>query len=849
MPGRFRPGWVLPAFLAWTFWVGHGLCLEETPVPEPSTLFPTTSVTNLERMESPSACETPKDLHALLERTDARLDDSLVRFPYSMENRKERKAESSSAPYLFARENDPGTGRLLLKKMEAEVQIVGPMARVKLDQVFQNIGAHVIDAYYLFPASINTAVHGARARVGERIIEARIEKRNQAGVRFQQAESKDESVSFIKQKWPNVFLMNVVHIMPGDSVQVELDYSEPMSPQNAMYEFTLPSVTGPEREGRPDTIRERGIPSPYFRNGEVIPYDFDIAVHLHAGIPIKTISSPSHGISVFYASQDNARIHLNEEHGGNRDFVLQYKLAGVQIETGVLMYRGPVENYIAVFMEPPEHPSGFRIPSREFIFVVDVSRSMKGFPLETAKLLMERLLVDFKTTDFLNVVLFAGKSVMLNSTGSLNAAEGNIRKAISLLDGPTGDDGTGLTAALQAAYTIPRPETHVSRSLVVITDGYVDAEAQVFKFVREHLDEANLFAFGVGVSVNRDLIGSLARAGQGKPFVCLRSDQAAAETEKFRTYVKTPVLTKASVTFEGFDVYDQIPMKLPDLMAQSPIAVIAKYRGAPSGRVLISGVTGKERYVETLQASPFMVGQENAPIAGLWARKWLELLEDQYILLPHADRLEEAITHLGLCHDLLTPFTSFMAVDSRMVHAGESVQPLKQALPLPRERSQSVRRSGIKDPFPSSKAQKPLAPEVAAIANHIRRQAQQTSVLPDQSPSDKKADRSVREAHKAKKTLFLFSSRNLRKPTVLRQAVRDTVRTAVERCASTPATLTFRVEVDDFGTVIGATILEGSGERETDACIIEGLPGIVTESRPFGSDYGSLEVSLNIKME
>ena len=449
--------WICLAFWGSTFWVGPGLCLEETSSLEPSIFAPTVSGSAPERTAPSSACDASRHLYEILHKTDAQLGDSQVRFPYSLEDRKDRKAEFSLAPYLFARVKEPETDPLLMKRMEAEVRIVGPIARVKLVQVFQNVGALVIDADYVFPASTRTAVRGVRVRAGERIIEERIEKRDQAGMPYEQAEFRDKRVSLIEQVWPNAFLTTVTQIKPGDSIQVELDYSQPIVPQNAVYEFTLPAVVGPRQEGRPDPLQNTWIPNPYFREGEAVPYDFDIAIQLRTGIPIKTISSPSHSVSVFYNSRDNAQIHLDQEEGGNKDFVLQYKLAGDQIESSVLMYQGPEENYIAVLMEPPERPSGFRIPLREFIFVVDVSESMKGFPLDTAKVLIERLLLDLKATDFLNVVLFAGNSMVLNSHGSVNATEGNIREAISLLDRPSGDSGTELMTALRAAYGIPRP--------------------------------------------------------------------------------------------------------------------------------------------------------------------------------------------------------------------------------------------------------------------------------------------------------------------------------------------------------------------------------------------------------
>ena len=97
---------------------------------------------------------------------------------------------------------------------------------------------------------------------------------------------------------------------------------------------------------------------------------------------------------------------------------------------------------------------------------------------------------------------------------------------------------------LEMSYRIPRSSQRMSRSVVVVTDGYVGVEAQAFRFIRERLSEANLFSFGIGSSVNRGLIEGMARAGQGEPFVVLRPDKAAAEADKLRAYIEQPVLTR-----------------------------------------------------------------------------------------------------------------------------------------------------------------------------------------------------------------------------------------------------------------------------------------------------------------
>jgi len=93
-----------------------------------------------------------------------------------------------------------------------------------------------------------------------------------------------------------------------------------------------------------------------------------------------------------------------------KDFIFDYRLMGEAIETGILLHEGKEENFFLAMIQPPKRPSFDAIPAREYIFVVDVSGSMSGFPLKTAKELMQNLLKNVRLEDRFNVLLFAGAS-------------------------------------------------------------------------------------------------------------------------------------------------------------------------------------------------------------------------------------------------------------------------------------------------------------------------------------------------------------------------------------------------------------------------------------------------------
>jgi Ca-activated chloride channel family protein len=320
------------------------------------------------------------------------------------------------------------------------------------------------------------------------------------------------------------------------------------------------------------------------------------------------------------------------------------------------------------------------MPAREYIFVVDVSGSMDGFPLNTSKSLLKDLIGQLKPTDLFNVVLFAGDSNVLSPT-SLPANSENIAKAIGLLEQQRGSGATELLPAIKQAMGLER-SANVSRSVVLMTDGYVSGEQGVFDYIRENLGTSNVFAFGIGSSVNRYLIEGVAHAGMGEPFIVTKEAEAQATAAKFREYIEAPVLTDIQVQSVGFDTYDVHPAHLPDLFAQRPVIVFGKWRGPLSGTFELQGKMGRGEFVTRLDVATVQPDSTNSALRYLWARSRIAELSDYGSRNPAADSVKE-ITSLGLKYSLLTQYTSFIAVREVVTNPDGSAKDVKQPLPLP----------------------------------------------------------------------------------------------------------------------------------------------------------------------
>lgn len=599
---------------------------------------------------------------------------------------------------------------LPLRDTRVFAELTGFVARVDVVQTYQNPFAEPIEAVYTFPLPENAAVDDLTIRIGERVIRAEIQKRDDARKTYEDAKESGHTAALLEQERPNIFTQSVANIAPGESIDVSIRYVQHLTYDAGTYEFVFPMVVGPRfmpgaptghggTGWSPDTTEvpdASRISPPVIGAGLRTGHDIDVEVVVDAGFSISDVQTPTHQVDAHTDHDGTLSVRLADgDRIPNRDFVLRYRVAGEQPRAAAFAAPGPKGEggVVSLVVQPPRLDLDALVGQREIIFVVDVSGSMSGVPLAQAKAAMQRALRGLGPDDTFNVHTFAGQTARaFPAPRPANAA--SIESALRFVDAAQAGGGTYLADAVQQALGDVGEGRH--RYVVFLTDGFVGNEAQIFDAAEALVAaqakagrKARVFGMGIGGSVNRHLIEGLATAGDGAAMYVLPTEMPDGAIDRFWRAVDHPVLTDVRVDWGDLEVSDVEPAVMPDLLATGPLVILAKYGAPGRGTVRITGkVDGKDVTLPVEVALPPAIRADGGPRRGealpaLWARSRVETLSRR-LWQGHDATAVEAITALGLEYRLVTAYTSFVAVDrSRVVGDGAPktvVQPVEAPL-------------------------------------------------------------------------------------------------------------------------------------------------------------------------
>ena len=607
--------------------------------------------------------------------------------------------------------------RFVLKETRVRAEIAGVIARVRVEQVFQNPYPERLEAVYVFPLPEDAAVDRYSFVIGEQVIKGVIAKREEARRRYETARDEGRKAALLEQERANIFTQSVANLPASGEVIVRIEYVHPVRIDGGDYQFRFPMVVAPRYVGgrpvaRPNVGRgwardtdhvpdASRITPPTLRAGERAGNDVFIDLEIDTEMPIASITPVTHEIDVRRDGETRASVSLrNGPAIPDKDFVVEYALGGEQSVIATLTHRANADRsgYCALVVQPKRGITEAELAPREVILVLDKSGSTRGVPIGQIRVLAQHVIAALHPQDTFRILAFHS-SVEEFHGAALPATPDHVASAQAWIRRLDSGAGTEMLPALVEALRHGNSENGRSRHLVLMTDALVGDDDRILSYLNHpRASDVRVFPIAVGAAPNHYLIERAAEIGRGFAMAVTLRDNVAAMARRFNDKVAAPYLTDIEIDWGGLGVVDVIPEVLPDLYAGEPLVVFGRYDASGRGTVTVRGNLGGRRVETSLELELPDRREEYDSIPSVWARQRIRQLWNRRLGKTHP-ALEDEITRLGLEHHLVTRYTSFVAVETDAASVAQGIARRELvALALPEGMGNEAARPGRATP-------------------------------------------------------------------------------------------------------------------------------------------------------
>jgi len=192
-----------------------------------------------------------------------------------------------------------------------------------------------------------------------------------------------------------------------------------------------------------------------------------------------------------------------------------------------------------------------------------------------------------------------------------------------------------------------------------------------------------VFSLGVGSSVNRYLLDRAAEIGLGEAFYVRQDENSQKVIDKFFQRVDRPALAHIKIDWGNLDVTELSPAKVPDLWAGQPIRIHGRYTQGGEENIVVRGQLANQPYQQKLRVKLPKNEPDHEAMATVWARQKVHQLMNQMVRDGQTKELIEKVTQLGLTFRLMTQWTSFVAVEEKVVNVDGKPETIVQPVEIP----------------------------------------------------------------------------------------------------------------------------------------------------------------------
>jgi Ca-activated chloride channel family protein len=580
---------------------------------------------------------------------------------------------------------------LPLKHTDVQASVLGYIATVRVTQQFHNPFDSKIEAKYVFPLPHNAAVNEFIMTIGDRHIRGIIRERKEAEAIYAAAKSQGYVAALLTQERPNVFTQSIANIEPGKEIDVELNYFHTLEWADGWYEFVFPTVVGP-RFNPPGTTNGIGAVArgahgtsgqstevQYLKPGERSGHDIAIKLDINAGVAIEETGCATHVVTKEASSAERIMVTLNpNDRIPNKDFVFRFRVAGTQMKSGLLTSHDERGGFFTLMLYPPKDLKQLARKPLEMVFVLDSSGSMNGRPIAEAKKAIDRALRQLGPDDTFQLINFDNNASQLGPK-PVAATPENVQRGLDYIAKLEGRGGTMMNAGITAALDFPHDAERL-RFVCFLTDGYIGNEAEILAAIEQKLGATRIFSFGIGSSVNRFLMESMAKVGRGAVAYLGPNDSAARIMDDFIERIRHPALTDLKLDWGGTEVTDVFPKRTPDVFVGRPLILTGRFKSGNLSTVRVSGEAGGKRVEWNVPAANG--DEQHQGLPSVWARMKIADLSER-AWLDRSGELVGEIKQTALDFGLMSEFTAFVAVDSSRVTEGKEGTTVPVAVPVP----------------------------------------------------------------------------------------------------------------------------------------------------------------------
>lgn len=586
----------------------------------------------------------------------------------------------------------PLPNALPVKSIELDTRINGQVATTRVEQVFRNDTTYTLEGTYFFPIPETASiVEFAIWENGKKLV-GEVRSREEARRIYDEIVRRQRDPGLLEYAGKDLFQASIFPIPPNSDKKLEITYSQILKAESGTVSYRYPLGTGRNLWTNPRAVNfqaEGDASNAEARNRQKFG-TVSGKIEIEGREAIRNVYSPSHKIEVVRRGEKTAVVSF-ETTGNDADFQLFYGLSNNDFGMSLVTYREPGrDGYFLLQLSPKDNLTERELANKDIVFVLDTSGSMvEEGKMEKARSALLFGIANLRTGDRFNVVNFAGEEHLME-IGLIAANQDGKKRGADFVKklAPTG--GTNINDALLASLkqfdSSERP-----KMLVFMTDGLPTVgESNIEKIIANsktvRVEGLRLFTFGVGYDVNTRLLDKLAAENSGVADYVEPKEDLEIKVSNFFTKVNSPVLTDLEMDFGGVQTDLLYPRQMTDIFKGSQMTLIGRYKNASDLRYItlrLKGRSGRETKSFVYSNLQFPArADDNDFLPRLWATRRVGWLVEQIRSNGENKELHSEIVDLGTRYGIVTPYTSYLAIDGNI--AGERTISNLRSLPDPR---------------------------------------------------------------------------------------------------------------------------------------------------------------------